>query len=159
MIFSYHRICWNCSVFKSKLRYLVEKCDYVEDEEVVVAEEIIEEVIEETAEEEIVEEIQEEILEDDFDDSIFDDNWDEISDDEDDVKVFVPEVPAESEEDEMFASFEEVDINDPVFNEETAPAEDFEIDFSMFEVDEAKKQVRMHINNQEKTIIENLSSK
>ena len=66
----------------------------------------------------------------------------EISDDEDDVKVFVPEVPSESEEDKMFASFEEVDINDPVFNEETAPAEDFEIDFSMFEVDEAKKQAR-----------------
>ena len=58
------------------------------------------------------------------------------------MKVFVPEVPAESEEDKMFASFEEVDINDPVFNEETAPIEDFEIDFSMFEVDEAKKQAR-----------------
>ena len=38
--------------------------------------------------------------------------------------------------------FEEVDLSDPVFAEDNIQTEDFEIDFSIFEVDEARKQAR-----------------
>ncbi len=86
---------------------------------------------------------------DDFD---LDDDWEDIADEDfgvsDEVKVFVPEVPETTETSadgyiEDSDGFDEAGFDEVVFTEgETEVSDDFEIDFSMFEVDEDKKRAR-----------------
>ena len=78
-------------------------------------------------------------------DDLFDDDWDSIDgvqEEEDDVKEFVPEIPAGNTEIFDVDILTDEDFDDPEQIADSEIDDDFEIDFSMFEVDEEKKRVR-----------------
>lgn len=87
-------------------------------------------------------------------DALFDEDWNDIGETEaeDDVKEFVPEVPAQREsmftpepQDAFGDDFELIGAEETLPEEsvqEDPAEEDFEIDFSMFEVDENKSRER-----------------
>ena len=64
------------------------------------------------------------------------------AEDDDDVKVFEPEIPSAEQVEDFDDGFDDVDLSDPVFDLNRDSEADFEIDFSMFEVDEEKKKAR-----------------